>query len=163
MNTIQTAFEEWTRQVQLPGNISQDQATDIVQIYGPTLEDADGDAWWVAIATYYESLGIIAQPTYVQLRNYANNNEAGANDLFQGLVSAINFLPETVPVNDAINFENTLQAGAAIDPNKARIEALKSGGTSVEDVQFDAALDVAINALDGLAVSIADEITNQTQ
>lgn len=162
MNTLFDIYSAWNAQVQLPGNVSQTEATDILQTFAPNVSDADGDAWWVAVATYYDAAGIIAQPDYVQLRNHANNNEAGANTLFAGLGVAMNALPESAVVNEDLALQGAIDSQAEVDPNKTRIEALKSGGTSVADVQFDQALDIAIDALDGLDSSLTDQINSLT-
>lgn len=150
MSTISDAWRTWTAAAQINPPPSIDDATDILQTFGPTLSDTDGDAWWNAVATEFEGLGLIRQPSYVQLRNFADGNEAGANRLFDALLLAINGLPESRPVNQAINLGNDAAARAAIAGNITRIENLKSGGTSATDIQFDTALDQAIFALQQL-------------
>lgn len=150
--TIQDIYQAWTAEVQKPGTVSLSEATDIAQTFGPTLSDEDGDAWWNAIAVEYNRLNIITQPTYVQLRNHANNNEQAANELFEAL--KVEYLPATVPVNQALAGENLAEQLAAIPNNIATIEGFKTGGTSVSDTQLDDALDQAIFALQGLEVQL---------
>ena len=159
MSTLNDAWQEWTRQVQLPGNISQTEATDILQTFGPTLTDEDGDAWWDAVAIEYERLNIITPGTYVGLRNYANNNEQGANDLFDGLLpGSVGALPETGPVDDAIRQQSLIDEQAEIPGNVLIIEGNKTGGTSVQEVQLDQAYDIAIAALENRDQQITDEL-----
>ncbi len=150
MNTISDAWRAWTAAVQQPGNVSQDEATDIIQTFGPTLTDAEGDAWFVAVAVELGRLGLINPATYVGLRNFANNNEVGANDLFDALLISINGLAETRPVNVAILANNSDQAKLDATANIAIVQGFKTGGTSSQDVQLDIALDQAIFALQGV-------------
>lgn len=125
--TIQDFWPKFTAEVQLPGNVSQDEATDLLQVDAPILTDQEGDDWYVAIATYYASVDIITQPTYVQLRNHVNNNEAGANTLFAGLNEAMQGLPESVVVEAAFRLEDD-----------ARLLALIPGWITVIEGQRDA-------------------------
>ena len=85
MSLLTDVFATWVAEQQLPGNVSQSEATDLLQVAAPTLTDQEGDDWFVAVATEYEMFGIIAQDTYVQLRNHVNNNEDGANAFFSAL------------------------------------------------------------------------------
>lgn len=132
-------------QVQLPGNISQSEATDILQVYAPTIDNTDGNAWWVAVATYLGTdLGIINPVTYVGLRNYADNNQTEADALFVGLQIGIEVLAESAEIITALQLEDNTNAQLGIAANIAIIEGDKTGGTNP---QLDTAYDVAVAAL----------------
>ena len=102
MTALIDAYSDWVDQVQLPGTIDQDGATDILQARGPNITDQEGDDWFVAVATMYESHGIIAQATYVQLRNHVNNNAAGAKALFTDLLGGVHLLSETAVISQEL-------------------------------------------------------------
>ncbi len=156
MTTITQAYGAWAIAVNNPPAPDIDEATDILQQFAPTLSDADGNAWWDAVAATYESLGIINQPTYTQLRNEVNQAGAvAATDLFDALISRINSMPESVPVNAALQAGDTAAELAAIPDNIIAIEALKIGGVFVSDQQFDAALDQALIYLQALEVQLS--------
>lgn len=158
MTNINDAFFEWTRQVQLPGNLSIDDATDILQTFGPTLVDADGDAFWNGLAVAYGDLGFIQPATYVGLRNWANNNEQGANDGFVALGTLNNSLPETVPVIDAIRLQSNQDELGDIPAAQAILEGHKTGGTTTVEQLVDEALQIGIDSLDGRAEQLGTEI-----
>lgn len=145
MNTILTVLEDWNTQVQLPGTISQSEATDILQVYAPNINDTDGDAWWAALAVYLGTeLGIISPSTYVGLRNYVNNNQTEADTLFEGLQIGLEDITESASIITDIMLEDNTNAQAGIAANITTIEGDKTGGTNQ---QLDDAYDVAIAAL----------------
>lgn len=159
---INDAFAEWNRQVQLPGNISLDEATDILQTFGPTLTDADGNAFWDALAVEFDRLNIITPGTYVGLRNWANNNEDAANNAFVALGTSVQSLPETLPVNDAIRLQENTDELGDVPAAQAILEGFKTGGTSKTDQLVDQALQIGIDSLDGRAEQLGDEIIRDT-
>lgn len=154
MTTLSDIWQAWTAQAQINPPPSQDDATDILQTFAPTVSDADGDAWFVAVATELERLGIINQPTYVQMRNWADGNEAGANELFDALLLAMNNLTESAVVIEGLRVQCLADQKAAINPNITEFEALRKAGSTVAEVQFNVALDQAIFALQQLDTEI---------
>ena len=156
MNTIQDIFEAWnvTAQINPPPSLSD--ATDTLQTFAPTVSDTDGDAWWEAVGAEINRVapGEVNPGTYIGLRNWADNNEANANELFAALVTAINSLPETIIVNAGLDTQNVADQLAEIPGNIIDIQNLKTGGTTVKDVQFDTALDEAIASLQALEVQL---------
>jgi len=152
MNTIQDIFEAWNATAQINPPPSLSDATDTLQTLAPTVSDTDGDAWWEAVGTEINRVapGEVNPGTYIGLRNWADNNEANANELFAALASAMNNLPETFPVRIGLDTQNIADQLAEIPGNIIDITNLKTGGTSVKDVQFDTALDEAILSLQEL-------------
>jgi hypothetical protein len=152
MSTIQNIFEAWNATAQINPPPSLDDATDTLQTFAPTVSDADSDAWWNAVAAEINRVasGEVNPGTYIGLRNWADGNEANANELFAALVQAIQLLSETDAVQQGLDIENNSVALAEIPGNITDITNLKTGGTSVKDVQFDTALDAAITSLQEL-------------
>ena len=150
MSTLSTIWRDWNSQVQLNNNLTLNEAGDILQTYTRGVGDAEARQWWNAVAAEYARLNIINQPDYRQLRGHVIGSEGPANELFDALATAINSLPESDEVNKGLDRQNRDDDLAAIDPNIARIEALKTGGKSVSDRQFDRALQNAITSLEAL-------------
>ena len=155
MNTISNVWRAWTAAAQINPPPSIDDATDILQTFAPTVDDLDGDAWFVAVAVEFDRLAIIVQPTYVQLRNFVDGNESGSNELFDALLLAINSLPESAIVNLALALENDTEAESTIDANIAIIEGNKTGGVNQ---QLDDAYDQAIASLLELKVLLSQQL-----
>lgn len=151
--TIQDFWPKFTAEVQLPGNLSQEDATNLLQIDAPTLTDQEGDDWFVAVATYYASVDIITQPTYVQLRNHVNNNEQGANDLFAGLNQVLQNLPESTVVEAALVLQDDARLLSLIPGWITTLETQRDAGTVTEDLNR-AAYDEAITFLNAAAVRL---------
>lgn len=143
---LQDMWALWVTDVNGPGNTSQDEATDILQTFtgggSGLIDDATGDAWWVAIATEYDALGIINQPTYVQLRNEINQaGDPTGNDLFAALMAKLLPLPETRTVAAAMESTDradelgtripadrvTVETALATETDPALIDALNAG------------------------------------
>lgn len=154
MSTLSDIFRAWSADVQTPPPPSLSDATDILQTFAPTVSDTDGDAWWEAVGAEWGRLGLVTPSTYVGLRNFTNGNEAGANELFDALISAMNNLPESAVVLAGLNAQNDADQLAAIPGNITTIEGFKTGGTSVADVQLDTALDEAIASLRALEAQL---------
>lgn len=130
MSLLTDFWEKWTADVNTPLPPDQTAATDLLQIDAPTLTDREGDAWFVAVATTYNRLGIISQPTYVQLRAEVNQTgEAGSNDLFDALQGRIVSLAETRVVVAALDLEALTREFEAIDGNISTIERNKTETT----------------------------------
>lgn len=158
MSTLTDAWRAWTAEAQINPPPSLDDSTNIIQTFGSTLSDADGDAWWEAVADEYNRLGIINPPSYVGLRNYADGNEQGANDLFDALQSAVLLLPETRPVTDAISLQTAIDDQSAIPGNQSIIENQKTGTNQ----QLDDAYQIGIEALTVLSADLQDLIDAQS-
>lgn len=144
--TINDAFLAMAAAMVADPALTRGDAGDIIEGFGPTMTGAEARQWIDAVAVAYESLGIINNGTYAALRNeIVNEGTTVALNLFDALLNRINALPESSPVNVAILTESNAQAKAAIPANIAALEGFKG----VND-QRDAALDVAINALNEL-------------
>jgi len=97
------------------------------------LSNAEGNAFVDAIAVVYESLGIINNPTYNNLRGEIIAEGAPVSkDLFDALAVRINAMPEAVPVIQAAQLldlrDERDQVDAAIDRADVLIAA-EPGGT----------------------------------
>jgi len=138
---LQEAWAVWTADVNSPPLPSLSDATDILQGFGPTLTDQEGNDWWNAVAAEYDRLGIITGAgTYTQLRSYANSaGETVANELFASLQEdSIRKLPETIIVENAVNLEGLLEEQAQIPLDITTIETFR-------DLQSDPVIIRALN------------------
>lgn len=92
----------WTKVVALintPPLPDQDDTTDELQLNAPAITDAEGDAFFVAVAQVYQNLGIISQNTYIALRSEINQvGENASNALFDVIVDKVISLTEARPV-----------------------------------------------------------------
>jgi len=77
------------------------------------VSNADGNAWFNAIAILLNSIGVINNPTYSNMRGEViNEGEVVSSALYAALFQAIRELPETAVVGTAIkNFERQRRIG----------------------------------------------------
>jgi hypothetical protein len=128
--------------------LTRGEAGDVIEVFGPTMPGAAARNWIDAIATQYESLGIINNPTWASLRSeIINEGVAKSMALFGAMASGINSLPESIPINEAIQIQSNEDIKSTIPANIAILEGHKTAGANQ---QLDDALDVAINALNEL-------------
>lgn len=115
----------------------------IIEGFGSTMSGSSARQWIDAVAVEYSSLGIINNGTFSSLRNSAVADGAVASkNLFDALISRINALAESSPVNDAILLQSNAAEKAKIPGNIVLMESFKNG-----DPQLDGALDLGIAAL----------------
>lgn len=157
MNTIVDAYEAVCDAVVLDPGISRNDAGVIVEGFGPTMAGAEARDWLNAIALEYFGLGIVATPgSFARWKDeIVIVGTATSINLFDALLSRINSLSETIPVNDAITIESLTQELATIPTNILALEGFKTG-----DAQLDAALDIAINSLLARANEINQQLGN---
>lgn len=151
MTDIRDAYEAVCDAVVADPGISRNDAGVIIEGFGPTMAGVAARDWLNAVALEYFGLGIVADPgSFARWKDeIVIVGTAVALNLFDALLSRINSLPETFPVNDAIIHESLIQELATIPANIVLMEGFKTG-----DVQLDTALDVGINALVGRAAEI---------
>ena len=94
--TLTDAWRAWTAAVQA-GTVNQAAATNSLQTFTDGISNAEGNAWFEAVATEYNRLGLINNSTYGSLRGSVNGAEAEANALFDALAVAVGILPEEAP------------------------------------------------------------------
>jgi hypothetical protein len=102
--------------------------------------NAAGNAWCDAVATLYQSLGLINNPTYGNLRNkIANDGETVAKALFAALGTIASF-PETQVAIDALRLIDLRTERDNVDAALARLDVLIAAepngvvGRQVKDV-----------------------------
>jgi hypothetical protein len=153
MNTNADAYAAMAAAIIADNATTRAQAGDVIEGFGPTMPGAAAREWIDAIATHYESLGIINNPTYSSLRGeIINEGQIKADALFGAMASAINAMPETAPINAAIQLQSDADTKSTIPGNIAIIEGHKTAGANQ---QLDDALDQAIIALQQLDASIS--------
>lgn len=87
--------------------------------------NAQATGWRTAIATEYNRLGLINNPTYNNLRGNIISNGADASEsLFTALISAIGTLPETIPAIESCQLIDLRADRDAIVDALARFDVL---------------------------------------
>ena len=151
MNTNADAYAAMAAAIIADNATTRAQAGDVIEGFGPTMPGAAARSWIDAIATHYESLGIINNATYASLRGeIVNEGQIKAEALFNAMASSINGLAETLPINAAIAIQSNADIKATIPANIAILEGHKTAGANQ---QLDDALDIAIVALEALDAS----------
>lgn len=130
MAGLTDVWAAWVADVNAPPLPSLDQATDLLQGFAPLVLDAEGDAWWLAVAAEYGRLGIIGGAAgYNQLRSEVNQSgEAVSIELFGALASVSN-LPESLGIARALLAQSVLDEQAAIPGEIGTIETAVAAET----------------------------------
>ena len=150
MNTISNAYAAMVDAIILDPTISRNDAGVVIEGFGPTMAGTEARNWIDAVATFYNSLGILNNPTWASLRSgIVADGAAPSKLLFDALISGINSLPETFEVNNVIQIEARAVAKASIPANIALLTGFKTG-----DEQLDTALDQGIQYLTALDDSL---------
>jgi hypothetical protein len=143
MNTLSTAYKAFVTAAIADPTLSRGDAGAIIEAFGPIMSGSQSRQWLDAVATLYESLGIINNPTYSSLRNeVVNEGQTVSEALFNSMSAGVAALAETVPVNAAITQQGWVDQLATIDSNVLVMENYKTGSE-----QLNTALDVGISAL----------------
>jgi hypothetical protein len=120
MTTVADAFEAGIDAVLADNTLNRAGFVDAMQTVITTgLSNAEGNAFVDAVAVQYESIGLINNPTYNNLRGeIINEGKDTALKAYNDQAVAINALPEFEPVNNAAQLmdlrEDRDQADAAI-------------------------------------------------
>lgn len=135
-----TFWGKFTFDVNDPPLPSQTDATDLLQVDGPSITDTEGDAFFVAIATLYNDLGLAAAATYLSMRGEINQEgEAASNAVFDILKDRAADLSDVLPVLTGLQEGFWNREIVQIDADILQIETdrdLKS--TSTEQALIDA-------------------------
>jgi len=100
MTDIQQAYRAGIDAVVLDNALNRGGFADAIRtVLTAQFSNADATGWIDAIAALYESVGIINNPTYNNLRGSIINAESAdeAEGLFSALSASISQLPETAP------------------------------------------------------------------
>lgn len=126
----------------------------VIESFGPTMSGSDARNWIDEVATEYNSLGIITNPTYSSLRNnhIVADGDVAAKDLFDALAARVQLLSLTTTIQAAIDLESRAQALATIPANRLLVEAQQTGGVNQ---QLDDAYQQGINYLDTLEAQLS--------
>lgn len=152
MTTNADAYEGMVDAIIADNSLTRADAGDVIEGFGPTMPGTAARQWIDAIATHYESLGIINNPTYSSLRSeIVNEGKDKSMALFNAMASAINLMAETFPINEAIQLQSNADTKATIPGNIAILEGHKTAGVNQ---QLDDALQAGIDALTQLDHSI---------
>lgn len=103
---------------------SQSEATDLLRLDATKVSVTQGDAFYVAVATLYNDLGITKQATYLAMRGEIDQaGETASNNLFAILTPVLISKPDIVPVA-----QDLLRAArqAELDKIPADIAAVKT-------------------------------------
>ena len=138
--TLTTFFPSVTAAIIADPTINRGALGDMLQAIAPTLNNAESNGWYDALADMYESLGIINSAGFASWRNeIVNEGDVVANKLFVALSNEWAALPESVEAEAAVALEANIQALAAIPGSIAILEAAR-------DAQSDFDLTQAYNA-----------------
>lgn len=119
------------------------------------VSDAEAKAWIDAIATDYERLGIINNPTYSSLRGeIINEGATTARDLFEALSVTINALAESAPINFSVHKSDLRAERDEVDANITILAGLKTS----QPKQVRDAINIGMDELRGYKQRVIDEL-----
>jgi len=101
-NNVKDYLNTWIEFIVANRTATKVQSTDHLQFVAD-VTNAEGNAWFDAIAGLFESLGLTKASTYGALRNRVANTEGKVSQrLYAALLKNIMALPETSPVERAL-------------------------------------------------------------
>ncbi len=155
MSTINQAFNALAVAAIADPTLTRGDAGAVIEAFGPDMRGSDARNWLDAVATLYESLGIINNPTWGNFRNeIVNEGLAVATALFDNLLGGINALPETQTILVFIDRLDKQQQLAEVTTSLNTFAGFKVGATQ----QVSDALDVGINALEDLKFQLESQL-----
>ncbi len=160
MTTLADVYEAGVDAVIADNTISRGDfstAMRTVATTGVTLVEAN--AFMDALATFFNAIGLINNPTYNNLRGeIINEGKVTALAQFDALASPISLLPETTPLNTGIALMDLRTERDEVQTSVDRMVVLK--GT--ESRQVKDALNLGIDQLRGYKEDLRTQIQNLT-
>jgi len=136
-------------------SISKGDFADAIRTVAVLSSNAEVTTWIDEIAIGWEGVGIINNPTFSSLRNeIVNEGALVARAQFEALLTLVNALPSTLPINADLEKVELRAERDQVDGNIVTLQDLKVG----QNRQVKEAINLGINNLREYKESIRDRL-----
>ena len=144
MTTISDAWQAGIDAVVADNTLNRAGFVDALQtVITQRFSNAEGNAWCDAVATEFNRLGLINQPTYNRLRAHIIADPVIHRSLFDALQATISTMPETLVAVTSLRIINLRADRDEVNTSISTLQGFKTGQTQ----QVRDSLDAGIAAL----------------